>query len=253
MICFFGCVEMTRPLAAVSRNTAGSNRRLPLFFWGNIPLGHLGFLATRHWNTSPIEICIGLLTLSELAHATGNLPPGLATKYSTPFRRPETSTSNNARRAENSSPLQQYHRPVLQPEPGSYSAHSSLRILRAPGPVARAIRVPPLGAGVERAGRSGLARVHVDLQAILDGSLLGRTCEYFKPRGAACPAATYCICSGTSPLGLRLTIFGTARSRRHRRRPADMYEVRANKQAQDQYEHKGRLLAVETHRTPLHC
>ena len=219
----------------------GSNRRLALFFRGPFSVCHLCFLAVGHWNTSPIEICIGLLTLSELAHATGNLPhlaahgPGLATKYSTPFRRPETSTSNNARRAENSSPLQQYHRPVLQPEPGSYSAHSFFAHFESPwAGRAEPFEFPPLGAGVERAGRSGLARVHVDLQAILDGSLLGRTCEYFKPRGAACPAATYCICSGTSPLGLRLTIFGTARSRRHRRRPADMYEVRANKQAQDQ-------------------
>jgi hypothetical protein len=34
---------------------------------------------------------------------------------------------------------------------------ASLGILIAPGPIARAVRVPPLGAGVERAGRPGLA------------------------------------------------------------------------------------------------
>jgi hypothetical protein len=93
---------------------------------------------------------------------------------------------------------------------GHIALVASLCILIAPGPVARAIRVPPLGAAVERAGRSGLARVrvHVDLQAILDGSLLGRACECFRPRGSARPAATYCICSGTSPRGTAYDFWG---------------------------------------------
>jgi hypothetical protein len=41
-------------------------------------------------------------------------------------------------------------------------------------------------------------------------------------------------------------IFGLFGRAGNRRRPSDMYEVRANKQARDQYEHKGRLPPVET-------
>ena len=115
---------------------------------------------------------------------------------------------------------------------GHITLIASLRILIAPGPVARAIRVPPLGAGVERAGRSGLARVHVCLQAILDGSLLGRACEYFK-RGDQPPGSNILYLQWNKPPGYGLRFLGLFSRVGNRRRPADMNEIHVNKQAQD--------------------
>src|SRR5205823_3277691 len=57
---------------------------------------------------------------------------------------------------------------------GHIALVASLRILKAPWPIARAVRIPPFGTRVERARRSGLARVHVCVRAIWDGSLLGK-------------------------------------------------------------------------------
>jgi hypothetical protein len=96
---------------------------------------------------------------------------------------------------------------------GHIALVASLRILIAPGPVARAVRVPPLGAAVERAGRSGLARVHVDLQAILDGSLLGRHVKILS-RGDQPARRQRIVFAAEQAPGVRLTIFGAVRSRR---------------------------------------
>src|ERR1044071_1081991 len=53
MICFFRCVEMTRPWAVVSRNSIGSNPRAPLRGLGAL-LRLLILVPCRpHWSTAP--------------------------------------------------------------------------------------------------------------------------------------------------------------------------------------------------------